>query len=51
MAKHEFAAALILSLTSFGLWSGGAKHPNSRNRARLSRCFGVATFLYRAIIE
>jgi RNA polymerase sigma factor (sigma-70 family) len=48
MAKPEFAAAPILNLTLMGLWSGDAKRPASRNRARSSRCFGVATFLYRA---
>ena len=48
MAKPEFAAAPILNLTLFGLWSGDAKRPSSRNRARISRFFVVATFLYRA---
>jgi hypothetical protein len=50
MAKPEFTAAPILNLTSICLWTGDAKHPNNRNRARLSRCLGVATFLYRVRI-
>jgi hypothetical protein len=49
MAIPEFAAAPILRLTLSGLLSGDAKHPNSRNRARNSHRFGVATFLYRAV--
>ena len=48
MAKPEFAAVPILNLTSIGLWSGDTKRPTSGSGARKSRCFGVATFLYRA---
>lgn len=50
MTKSEFATAPILNFTSIGLWSGDAKRPTSRNGTRISGCFGVATFLYRALL-
>jgi len=51
MAKPDFAATPILSSTLIGLWRGDIKRPTSRNRARRSRCFGVAKFLYRAVVS
>jgi hypothetical protein len=45
IAEPEFAAAPIWNLSMTGLWNGDANCPTSRNRARISRRFGVAKFL------